>query len=666
MPTLATTRTAKTPFTPRLAPSAASASSSQSGRSARTDVNTTPRLATVNGDDSATPVKSFINSNVTPRSSARKSRVGISSSASTPTGTPSGTPANTRPASTIDFPPKDQGYGVNGLGINGFNHTRASGRPRSVVGGNNAHNSRSPVPSVYSPHDSDVGGARDGSPMFFHASDVKPQDPVIAPKKQPTFFYANGKEDASLRPQEMPSPPLSSVGRPSLESKFFHADSVGESKGNIQILTPPISKSPEQSSPLNSTHHPFLRPPSPLKDNLHLSYRKGASQVIRPNIRARPPALSILPGQSHVSSGKPPNNDSGYERTSRRSSAASAVARLGHGKSSSLSSIDSVSSLRKVPSHQSDLSAITPSPIHREKRIISTSSSILESIASEPAPYTETVAQIPSPTASSPTKSLQQMNELAANARRERKVLDLEISNSSLLAINRQLEKEVRKQKAELRRYRRMTRAGRFSFTSAVSASGEFSAIAASETGHQSDVEEADGADDDFGTSDSESSFDEGEMSPDALADRDAGYRLKDEKRLQLDLSKHRELLIDSQKMNQSIKRCLDWSEELIKDAKKALSYEVKAGDVRLGGRVLSVEEDAHDDSPGESRALLSPWTPPVQSNDPFERASLGGSDRTDRDSGVDLDGSNALSSAHIDETPSRPPRNMSQLGETY
>jgi len=42
-------------------------------------------------------------------------------------------------------------------------------------------------------------------------------------------------------------------------------------------------------------------------------------------------------------------------------------------------------------------------------------------------------------------------------------VLDLEISNSSLLAINRSLEKEIRKQKAELRRFRRMSRAGVFS-----------------------------------------------------------------------------------------------------------------------------------------------------------------------------------------------------------
>jgi hypothetical protein len=64
----------------------------------------------------------------------------------------------------------------------------------------------------------------------------------------------------------------------------------------------------------------------------------------------------------------------------------------------------------------------------------------------------------------SPTAQSNPPNSLAAaaaNARRERKVLDLEISNSSLLAINRQLEREVRRQKTEIRRFRRLSRAGR-------------------------------------------------------------------------------------------------------------------------------------------------------------------------------------------------------------
>jgi hypothetical protein len=241
------------------------------------------------------------------------------------------------------------------------------------------------------------------------------------------------------------------------------------------------------------------------------------------------------------------------------------------------------------------------------------------------------------------------MNELAANARRERKVLDLEISNSSLLAINRQLEKEVRKQKAEIRRFRRMSRAGRFSTDTIVSDPEGFSAIGVGDIGDLSDMAEELEEDEEDPESSSDSSFDEGTMSPATLAERDAAHRIKDEKRLQLDLSKHRELLLDSQKMNQSLKRCLTWTEDLIKDAQKALNYQVRVSDVRLGGRVLTSEEHAeteHDEDWKGLRGgtLLSPWTPSHQAINPMERLSIAGSERTDRDSGVDVDGLQTLS----------------------
>ena len=45
--------------------------------------------------------------------------------------------------------------------------------------------------------------------------------------------------------------------------------------------------------------------------------------------------------------------------------------------------------------------------------------------------------------------------------------------------------------------------------------------------------------------------------------------------------------------MNQSLKRCLGWTEELIKEAKKALEYSVHVNDIQLGGRVLAPEEIA-------------------------------------------------------------------------
>ena len=111
--------------------------------------------------------------------------------------------------------------------------------------------------------------------------------------------------------------------------------------------------------------------------------------------------------------------------------------------------------------------------------------------------------------------------------------------------------------------------------------------------------------------SDDESLLDDGTFSPNTYAEHDARLRAKDEKRLQLDLSKHRELLVDSQRMNQSIKRCLGWTEDLIKECQKALDYRVRVSDFEVGGRVLTpddVDVDIEADSPLRSRrGLLSP-----------------------------------------------------------
>lgn len=237
------------------------------------------------------------------------------------------------------------------------------------------------------------------------------------------------------------------------------------------------------------------------------------------------------------------------------------------------------------------------------------------------------------------------MNELAANARRERKVLDLEISNSSLLAINRSLEKEVRKQKTELRRFRRMSRAGRFSMDTmdTIDATETYSVGGASNVGDLSDMSEEKEEEEPLEEEDedSDSSLDESQLSPSAQAERDETRRIRDEKRLQLDLAKHRELLIDSQKMNQSLKRCMNWTEQLIKDGQKAIEYKVHVSDVKLGGRVL-VAEDEHEDEPlEESRGLLSPWSPVYHTAmDALESPFFPDLSRnTEHDSGVDVDG---------------------------
>lgn len=200
------------------------------------------------------------------------------------------------------------------------------------------------------------------------------------------------------------------------------------------------------------------------------------------------------------------------------------------------------------------------------------------------------------------------MNELAANARRERKVLDLEITNSSLAAINRTLEREMRKQTAELRRYRRLSRSGRLSIATSASVRTSTGLDAMDgDDGHQlSDMSEEESDElSDFDSS--EDSIDDGSLDPEALAASDLRHRKRDEKRLQLDLSKHQQLLIDSQKLNESLKRCLGWTESLITEGKKALEYNVRVSDIELGGRVLVTDDAEENEGEGPRRggALL-------------------------------------------------------------
>lgn len=205
----------------------------------------------------------------------------------------------------------------------------------------------------------------------------------------------------------------------------------------------------------------------------------------------------------------------------------------------------------------------------------------------------------------------------AANARRERKVLDLEISNSSLLAINKTLERELRKQSVELRRFRRLSRSGRLSLAATTRSISGQSAYSLDT------VTEMDGDEPHLSDGEDESDFDDFDDEDGSILSNESGsltgssarsrQRARDEKRLMLDLSKHQQLLVDSQKLSQSIKRCMTCTEELIRDGNKALEYRVGIGDVKLGGRVLNDEElderglDQGTEEIEPRRGLLSP-----------------------------------------------------------
>ena len=136
-------------------------------------------------------------------------------------------------------------------------------------------------------------------------------------------------------------------------------------------------------------------------------------------------------------------------------------------------------------------------------------------------------------------------------------------------------------------------------------------------------VTEMDGDEPHLSDGEDESDFDEPDDEDGSILSNESGsltgssarsrQRARDEKRLMLDLSKHQQLLIDSQKLSQSIKRCMTCTEELIRDGNKALEYRVGIGDVKLGGRVLNDEElderglDQGTDEIEFGRGLLSP-----------------------------------------------------------
>jgi hypothetical protein len=119
--------------------------------------------------------------------------------------------------------------------------------------------------------------------------------------------------------------------------------------------------------------------------------------------------------------------------------------------------------------------------------------------------------------------------------------------------------------------------------------------------------------------------------------------------------------------MNQSLKRCMYATEEMIKDGRRALEYHVNVSDVKLGGRVLTGHEedeeteitqieveddfdaDITDVTDGGQNAmesaqdLLDVWTG-------LGRPRLNGSEGSgDRDSGIELDKTFARTAAGLD-----------------
>jgi hypothetical protein len=521
-------------------------------------------------DEFASPLSGFLASNVTPRSGSRQSRV--ESTSSTPNGTPN--------ADKHDWDSRS------GLGISGAAIEAEQLRKQAV--------SFSPVSEALSRGD----GGNTGESKFFYASDARSapqplqQRPLSVQPKPSTFFYANGGvvggNKVASPTVTAPTPVLGSTTQ-DVKSKFFYANGTPDPQPGLKpTLSGPgstVSTSSRMTTARTAISTPAVgygvaqRPASPIKQPSVQSLKGAtlASPVIGRSPIASPPVVA-------------PSTTAKRRISLDTSSRARSHSRSG---SSTIAEPPAAIKVLSYASSGESSPSSTANPAMTMASIIQAAEDLAETEESRSdAMYND----LHSPTKS--THSTDQLNELVANARRERKVQDLEITNASLEAINRTLERQLRKQTTELRRFRRLSRSGRFSLASSIDSrvpSGSIPNLPGVESLDLTDLseegeddEDRDSLDDSEEPSDTDSASVAESLSSSVREAREEKQRRRDEKRLQLDLSKHRQLLVDSQKMNQSLKRCLNWTEELIKEGRKALEYHVRVSDVEIGGRVLA------------------------------------------------------------------------------
>ena len=578
-------------------------------------------------EDVATPVKAFLSSNITPRSGSRKARV--ESASSTPNGASNVTPSNSRPDSSIEKRgnPLQDVRASSGLGLRISTPGQRS-RASSVISDGPGSSISSRPPLLERRDSAKRTTGLESSPMFVYANDVKASMPS-RPKTARSLSKGHSPEYEQSNDGNISNGRISSMSNsPSLDEqkpKFFYANS-----------TPNDSKSPRFSNGVSSQRPPLetiysahttSSPPraaSPLKED----FLSRKASVSKPSPRRHTRLVSN--GGTEI---KPPEMVPRTTDIARRSSTNSPRQPSGQPRVGSHSRSSSVQSAGPSPGRRSSIALSNTSPIAAERTRSTSmvmSNGTLPHSVNPPAATQELPPTQPDPQPQSPTRppsvgqsKLDQMNELAANARRERKVLDLEISNSSLLAINRTLEREMRKQNAELRRYRRLSRSGRLAVApTSRSVSGKMSLLSegaedsAEETSLlDSDNEENDHYEDILSGISSHSATSSRASSPTFQTGR---ARFQDHKQPKIDLGAHRALLLDGQKLNQSIKRCLTQCESLIASGKTALEYQARAPTPEnLGGRVLTPDDNG-DLIYGQGQGLLSPssWT----GENPFER----------------------------------------------
>ncbi|KAF5645465.1 hypothetical protein F52700_2028 [Fusarium sp. NRRL 52700] len=553
---------------------------------------------------------------VTPRSGSRQGR--NNSNSSTPNGTP--------------------------------NLDRDGWDPRASLGSSG----RQSLSRAESPADLDA--------KFFRASDAPTSTqaagrPSLGSQKPASYFQTSKGNAEHKKPI---SPPVSAPFTPTLSnapesssSKFFYANgedlelkpsSANSSTTRLQSKRPSTSSSTNEQS----NHALPPRPHSPIKiaqPTPSILKNTGAPGLgNRPQVASPPQIASPLAPPASITSSK-----------RRVSIDAAPKKQRGHARAGSVPNFDHSHSPRlpMSPARRPFEYGSPPSSPGSAQPAL-TMASILqvaedlddEEEEEEGEAKKEDGSQ---PDLQSPTKSSHEpVNELVANARRERKVQDLEITNASLEAINRTLERQLRKQQAEIRRYRRLSRSGRLSAVASAASSRVASASLTDAPISLSDLSEEDNSaapsdeehdsldESDLSMTDSVSASDPLDPTDEKAIEKAMSRRKRDEDRLQLDLTKHRELLVDSQKINQSIKRCLNWTEVLIKEGQKALEYKVRVTDVEFGGHILAPaigdeDEDENDTLASVDDLETDPGSAALEAPPPWEKGSQ------DRDSGIEL-----------------------------
>ncbi|KKP01598.1 hypothetical protein THAR02_06306 [Trichoderma harzianum] len=679
----------RTPLTPKVAVKGPSATTPLARKSGSSVVG----AQSPHGESAAAPPASYLSHTVTPRSAPRQSRADSVLSAQ---------------SSTVSIDKSNDGWETRsnrGLGMSPLARTDSLTSRKSIGNSSNGP---------------------DNDSKFFYASSIKPaaQAPpprpasVVHTKSTPTFFYAS--DAASKRVTSPPAYPSSSThslssAQEGVATKFFYANgtpdvdnrlSARSSGSGSTVSSGSKATRPNTSNSSNvgsSTTQHISRPVSPSKNLTHptLPQQQHHKQHPPPPLRgsamspSSPIRASAQPSPIRSSAQPSPKLASTTAQANKRRVSIEAPLRLnqGHGRTGSVQSIDGVAAPKLASPtmappmiHAPEMTPPLLSPALPQLAQPVTMASILQMAdelddeededdedGSEEGEDGEDGNSDDSDADSISRKRSSQnsesLNHFVLSARRERKVQDLEITNASLEAINKTLERQLRKQSAELRRFRRLSRAGRLTGGSAASTQGGASLAAPDASGGLTDVsekeEEAGPANhnDEYEDDEDEEEEEEEDEDEDSLVDSELSNgntagdsksngaplkaesagdkrRKRDERRLQLDLTRHQELLLDSQKMNQSLKKCLNWTDLLIKEGQKALAYRVRIADVdAMPGRVLAASYyDYGDDTSQVEEDTISTVSVGDDTVSIMEsEAEVWPKESQDRDSGIEL-----------------------------